>query len=203
MATAGPKPTRPDDDTLRLAKRLADELFSSPALAGGQALRVEIKLTPGSGSVSFTEPERRDLRDLLGLIRKFDMPTHDARMCRLYEIVERVGVKPEWREGLDHAKAAYEARDEIRELRVQDPDGPPTTNPTFIRPRAAFALWAYGEVIHDDYAKQVRWEKLDPMGRGLVRQMAHDYLMGLLEQAAFIRRVITHGLVKQVVDPAS
>jgi hypothetical protein len=26
-----------------------------------------------------------------------------------------------------------------------------------------------GEVIHDDYAKEVRWKKLGPPGQGLVR----------------------------------
>ena len=183
-----------------MAKQLADEVYSSPALADGQRFQIEIQMTPGEESVRFAEPERRDLRDLLGQIRKFDMPTHDVRMRRLYEIIERVGVKPEWREGLEHAKAAYEARDELREFHVQDPDEPATEDPTWIRPREAFELWAYGEVIHDDYAKQVRWEKLGPPAQGLVRQMAHDYMEGLLEQAAFIRRVITHGLERPVLD---
>jgi hypothetical protein len=201
MSSASPKLTRPDDDTLRLAKELADELFSSPALADGQLFRIEIAMTPGDQSVRFAEPERRDLRDLLGLVRKFDMPTHDVRMRRLYEIVERVGMKPDWREGLEHAKAAYEARNEPREFKVQDPDEPPSDEPTWIRPREAFELWVYGEVIHDDYAKRMRWEKLPPPAQGLVRQMAHDYMEGLLEQAAFIRRLITHGLERPVLDP--
>ena len=203
VTSSAPKPMRPDDDTLRLAKRRADELFDSPALADGQALRVEIKLTPGNEEVGFTEPEPRNLRDLLGQVRKFDMPTHDLRMRRLFEIVERVGVKPDWREGLENAKATYEARDEILEVRVQDPDEPPTPNPTWICPREAFELWTYGEVIHDDYAKQVRWEKLGPVRQGLVRQMAYDYLFALLDQVAFIHRIITHGLERQVLDPSS
>jgi len=85
-------------------------------------------------------------------------------------------------------------------FQVQDPDEPPSETPTWVRPREAFELWVYGEIIHDDYAKQQRWEKLDPPGKGLVRQMAHDYMEGLLEQAAFIRRVITHGLERPVLD---
>jgi hypothetical protein len=194
MSHVSPKPERPDDDTLRLAVQLADEVFSSPALADGQRFQIHIHLTPGEHSVSFTEPERRELRDLLGLIRKFDMPTHDVRMRRLYEIVERVGVKPDWREGLEQAQAAYEARNELTGIQVQVPDEPSAESPTWIRPREAFELWACGEVIHDDYPKVLRWQKLGPPGQGLVRQMAYDYLAILLEQAAFIRRVITHGL---------
>lgn len=194
---------RPDDDTLRLAVQVAEELFASPALADGQRFQIKIEMTPGEHSVRFTEPERRDLRDLLGLVRKFDMPRHDVRMRRLYEIVERVGVKPDWRAGLEQAKAGYDARNELREFHVQDPDEPPRDDPTWIRPREAFELWAYGEVIHDDYAKEVRWKKLGPPGQGLVRQMAYDYMTTLLDQAAFIRRVITHGLVTPVLpaDP--
>jgi hypothetical protein len=201
--TSTPKPVRPDDDTLRLAKRLADEVFESPALADGERFQIHIQLTPGEHSVAFTEPERRAVRDLLSGLRKFDMPTHDVRMSRLYEIVERVGVKPDWQEGLDTAKAAYATRNDLYGIQIQDPEEPPTDNPTWITPREAFELWAYGEVVHDDYAKELKWSKLGPPGQGLVRQMAYDYMALLLEQAAFMRRLITHGLERNVLDSST
>jgi hypothetical protein len=203
MTQAPRNPQRPDDETLRLAKRLADEVFSSRALAEGQRFQIQIEITPDEHSVSFAEPDRRDLRELLVLVRKFDMPSHDVRMRRLYQVVERVGVKSEWKEGLEQAKAAYEARDELREFHVQDPDEPPREQPTWIRPRQAFELWVYADVIHDDYSKEVRWRKLGPPAQGLVRQMAHDYLAALLEQVAFMRRLITYGLESTVLEEPS
>lgn len=198
--TNAPKPTRPDDATLRLANRLADEAFESPALADGGRFQIHIHLTPGEQSVAVTEPERHDVRDLLSGLRKFDMPTHDVRMSRLYEIVERIGVKPEWQEGLDAAKAAYATRNNLYGIQIQDPDEPSTDDPTWIQPREAFELWAYGEVVHDDYAKELKWSKLGAPGQGLVRQMAYDYMALLLEQAAFMRRLISHGLVRNVLE---
>lgn len=93
--TNAPKPVRPDDDTLRRTLRSADEVFESPALADGEPFQIHIHTTPGEHSVAFIETERRDVRDLLGGLRKFDMPTLDVKMTRLYEIVDRVGVKPD------------------------------------------------------------------------------------------------------------
>jgi hypothetical protein len=194
---------RPDDETLRLALKIVEEVGGSPALAAGQGFGIEVRTTAETQSVTFTEPERRDLRDLLGLIRRFDTPSHDVRIDRLHEIVERVGVKPDWRDGLDAAKVAHAARNELTQIYVQDPDEAPNPSPTWIRPREGFELWLYGEVIHDDYAKQLRWDKLGALRQGLTRQMAHDYLNDLLRQAAFIRRLIAHGLLAPLIDDAA
>ena len=64
-------------------------------------------------------------------------------------------------------------------------------------------VWAYGEVVHDDYAKELKWSMLGPPGQGLVRQMAYDYMALLLEQAAFMRQLITHGLERNVLDSST
>lgn len=73
------------------------------------------------------------------------------------------------------AKQAHADRDQVRDFKIQEPEEPPSDNPTWIRPRDAFELWAYGEVIHNEYTKELRWQSLGPLRQGLVRQMAHDY----------------------------
>jgi len=189
-----PRPVRPDDDTLRLASEIIGDVFESPALGPGSALKIKIDLTPGSAAVTISEPERRAIRDLVGLVRKFDMPSDDVRLDRLLEIIDRRGVEPDWTDGFEAAKKAHVTRNDVREIKVQEPDEPPSDDPTWIRPREAFDLWAYGELVHNDYTKELRWQGLGPLRQGLVRQMAHDYLMLLLAQAEFMGRLIAHGL---------
>ncbi len=123
------------------------------------------------------------------------------RMPRLFEIIERVGLKPEWRPALELVRKTYEARDDPSWIQLQDPEAPTSDVPTWLRPRKAFDLWAYGELIHHDYDKQLRWESLGPFAQGFARQMAYEYMELLLTLVALMRRVITWGLEKHLVDP--
>jgi hypothetical protein len=193
-----PRPTRSDADRLRLFVALADDALSAPGLAGPFGITLNFDGTSLSGAIN--EPGRRALRDLLVVVRKFAMRDHDARLPAVYDAIERIGVLPDWQEGFAGAKAAYEEAQQVDNIRVQDPDEPPTDNPTFVRPREAWDLWVYGEVIHDDLAKQRRWERFVGPSQVLVREMAHDYLDMLLREAAFLRNLIHHGLVRSVDD---
>ena len=112
---------------------------------------------------------------------------------------ERIGVKPEWRERLDRAKAAWEQRDEEPDIKIPDPSHPDPT-PHFFTPHDSFELSIYGQVIHDDYDKELRWRRLDPFSQAFVRQMGYAYMMLLVELVAEMRRLITHGLEKDLVD---
>lgn len=93
----------------------------------------------------------------------------------------------------------FQDAQEVTNIRVQDPDEPPTDAPTWIRPREAFGLWAYGGVIHPDYAKEQRWKRLGPLAQGPVRDMAHAYTMMLIDQAEFMACLLRHGLAS---DPS-
>jgi hypothetical protein len=201
VTTQPTKPSRPDEETLILAKDLADDVLSSPIITAGERFQMHIHLSPGEPGATFDEPDRRLVRDLLGVLRNFDMRDSDVRMPRLFEIIERVGLKPEWRPALEHVRKTYEARDEPSWIQLQDPEAPTSDVPTWLRPRKAFDLWAYGELIHHDYDKQLRWERLGPFAQGFARQMAYEYMELLLTLVALMRRVITWGLEKHLVDP--
>jgi len=179
-------------------------VISSPALAGRDPFSVGIVTGPDRVEVTITEPERRQLRDLLMLLRDLGQPHGGLRLDHVYEVAERVGVRPEWRSGTEAARADFQARDEVTMWRIQDPDEPPVDpalidstgpgSPTWIRPREAFELWAYGEVIHRNYVKQLRWRRFNPHAQGMVRVMAHDYARLLIDQADFVVRLIREGL---------
>jgi hypothetical protein len=85
--------------------------------------------------------------------------------------------------------------------KAPEEEAPTSDAPTWLRPRKAFDLWAYGELIHHDYDKQLRWESLGPFAQGFARQMAYEYMELLLTLVALMRRVITWGLEKHLVDP--
>ena len=174
------KPSRPDLETLRLLRDIVDEIRTNSAIvAGGTTFKLTIESAPVPG---FTVeepalPALPVLRHLLKRLPQLDMPTNDVRLARVVEILDRVGVKPDWQESPGIARAAYVTAQQVNNMKVQDPDEPPVTDPThsptWIRPREAFGLWAYGGVIHNDYAKEQRWEKLGPLAQGPVRDMAH------------------------------
>jgi hypothetical protein len=55
--------------------------------------------------------------------------------------------------------------------------------------REAFELWLYADILHDDFDKEVRWERIGP-ARPIVRSTAHYYMNMLLSVAHFFRSVI-------------
>jgi hypothetical protein len=196
------KPSRPDQETLRLLRDIVDEIGTNSAIAaGGTIFKLTIEIAPVPG-FTVEEPALPVLRHLLDRLRQLDMPTSDVRLERVFEILDRVRVKPDWQESLGVAKAAYVLAQQVSNIKVQDPDEPPVTDParspTWIRPREAFGLWAYGGVIHNDYAKEQQWAKLGPLAQGPVRDMAHAYTMGLIDQAEFMARLLRHGLIAQL-----
>jgi hypothetical protein len=148
---------------------------------------------------SAVEPNRRDLRDLIQLLRHLDMPSSDVRLRRVYPMLA-LAAKPDWQEGIIEAKSAYEAAQLPGDTLIQDPDDPPVRPgeqriPKWIRPREAFDLWAYGKVIHREYRKELRWISLGPGNRqGAVRMMAQLYAYALIEQAGFISGLLRNGL---------
>ena len=55
--------------------------------------------------------------------------------------------------------------------------------------------WVYGEVVHDDYAKELRWARMGGLSQGLVRTMAHDVANLMISQALYLRGLVRQGLV--------
>jgi hypothetical protein len=53
-------------------------------------------------------------------------------------------------------------------------------------------------VIHNDYAKEQRWERLGVLAQGSVRDMAHAYTMELIDQAEFMARLLRRGLLAEL-----
>ena len=194
MATA--KPVRPDIEILRLAAETADDVLASPAARG--RFFVTVTVTVGeTTTATFDEPPKRELRDLLVALRTFDMASSDIRLRHLYEIVERAGVLLDWRPDLEGAKADFE-RHQHPPLVPQVPDfdrAREGEEPPLFTPRAAWELWLDAEVIHRDYRKELRWNRLDPLWQGGVRMLAHDYGSMLLRQAKFMRDLIRSGMV--------
>jgi hypothetical protein len=205
------RPIRPDDETLALAAEVVGDILSSRALIDDDPFSVDIMSRPDAVEVTIHEPDRRQLRDLLMLLRDLDSPTDDVRLDNVYEIAERVGVRPAWRTAVEVARADFDARNDVAMWRIRDPDEPavdPTLidstgpdSPIWIRPREAFELWAYGEVIHRNYAKELRWRRFPPHRRGMARVMAHEYARLLLRQAEFVARLIKDGLER--TDPSA
>ena len=192
MATA--KPVRPDIEILRLAAETADDVLAAPAARG----RFFVTVTVGeTTTATFDEPPKRELRDLLVALRTFDMPSSDIRLRHLYEIVERTGVLLEWRPALDDAKADFDRHQHPLPVpQVPDVDrAREDEEPPLFTPRQAWELWLDAEVIHRDYRKELRWNRLDPLWQGSVRMLAHDYGSMLLRQAKIMREVIRSGLV--------
>lgn len=199
------KHRRPDNESVTNALRVVRDVFTSPAMVNGLDLTVRVHLTPDSGEIQFNNPDPRIVRDLLVAVRKFDMRTDDANLERMHLIAERIGVKPDWLEGLAGAKAHWASRFRSRrEIQVQQPGELTSTDAerTWIGPHEAFELWIYGEVIHDDYEKELKWKSLW-LGQAFVRIMAHDYLNDLLDQANFLGRLLEFGLIGTPDPPAS
>jgi hypothetical protein len=196
-----PRPKRSNDAILRLARTVAEEALSSPAIdtsTGDVRFGVEIAMTPTTTAMGIDEPERRPLRDFLVVLRKFDSPTHDVFLDKVYAILKARAVKPDWSAGLAEARTGWADRNEVREFHIQEIDEPPSDNPTWIRPRKAFELWLDGEVIHDDYSKQELWGRMGPLHQGLVRKMAHGYMFELILQADFMARLLRNGLIESL-----
>lgn len=194
-----PGPTRPDESTLQLAVTIFGDILESPGL---QPLRVDLQITPTGTTSTITEPAHRDRRDLLGVLRKLDLSHHDARLDRVYQVIERRGVQPDWKDGFERARAAWAARNETLTWQIEDPDIPRYREedpPAWISPRDAFGLWVYGEVVHDDYAKELRWQRLDDaLVKPGVRSMAHAFATLMIMQAEYLNRLIRHGLIEPI-----
>jgi hypothetical protein len=195
-----PRPLRSDVGVLRLFVKVAEDALTSPALQTDFTLTM--RFDQQHVETTFDEPALRDKRDLLVVIRKLDQKSHDAYLPKVYEAIDRIGVRDEWRLGLAGAREAYAKGHDVGDIRVQIPGEPPRANPTWMLPRRAWELWLDGEVIHDDFAKQSEWESLGP-AEGPVRQMAYDYLTMLLTQAAFLSRMIRLGLAMAIDLPSS
>lgn len=185
---------RPDAETLLLAVATADDVLASSAAVGDFAVTVRVGETT---TVSIDEPPLRELRDFLVVLRTFDMPTSDIRLVRLYEIVERIGVLPNRQAALVSARAELERfRAPLAVPQVPYLDSGPPGRPTrLLTPREAWSLWLDAEVIHRDYAKELRWKRYPPLFQGSIRMLAHDYGSMLLRQAKFMRDLILTGLV--------
>jgi hypothetical protein len=197
-------PQRPDLSTLRVLRATVEDIGENPAIQPGATLfSVTFKVVP-EVNWQATEPPRRDLRDLLQLLRHLDMPSSDIRVERVVPILERTSV-PEWHPGLHDALAAYREAQEPKDALVQHPDDPPVQegegrSPKWIRPREAWDLWAYGEVLHQEYKKELDWKRMGPHRQPVLRDMAHVYTMMLIDQAEFFTRVIRHGLLEPLDD---
>ena len=185
---------RPDDDTIRLLREVLEEIGTNEAIVPGTTLfQTKVEMAGNVMRTTFGEPPTKVLRHLLDRLRHLDMPTSDVRLDRVFPIVERLPLRDDWRAELETAKAAYRDAQVVTNIRVQQPDegvvDDPETQATWITPREAFGLWAYGGVIHHDYAKEQKWARLG-IGQGSVRQMAHDYAMTLLDEADFLLRLL-------------
>ena len=181
---------RPDDDTIRLLREVLEEIGTNEAIvAGGTVFGITIHYGEGSVETTMNEPPVKVLRHLLDRLRQLDMPSSDVRLDRVFPIIERLPVADDWRTGLEEAKAAYRDAQLVTNIHVQQPGelAPELIDhePTWITPREAFGLWAYGGVIHDEYAKEQKWASLG-IGQAAVRQMGHDYAATLIDEAGFL-----------------
>lgn len=194
---------RPDDDTIRLLREVVEEIGTNEAIkAGGNLFGITIHAEGGALETTINEPPVTVLRHLLDLLRHLDMPTSDVRLDRVFPIVERLPLGDEWRVALEHAKSAYRDAQLVSNIQVQQPDegvvDDPATQATWITPREAFGLWAYGGVIHHDYAKELKWARLG-IAQASVRLMGHTYASMLLDEARFLAQLLRFGLM----DPPS
>ena len=192
MANPG-RTVRPEAETLCLAVETANDVLASAAAVGDFRVTVEVGRTT---SVTIEEPPLRELRDLLVVLRTFDMPTSDIRLARLYEIVDRIGVLPDRQEDLANARAEFgRFQKPLAVPQVPDLDSGPPGSPTrLLTPRQAWSLWLDAEVVHRDYAKELRWKRYPTLFQGSIRMLAHDYGSMLLRQAKSMRDLIMTGL---------
>jgi len=57
----------------------------------------------------------------------------------------------------------------------------------------------YGEVVRDDYAKELRWERLDDaLAKPGVRSMVHAFATLMIIQAEYLNRRIRHGRIEPI-----
>ena len=184
---------RPDDDTLRLLREVLEEIATNDAVSVEPLFRTTITFERDGVQSSYVEPPIRTLRHLLDLLRHLDMPTSDVRLDRVFPIIDRRPLSDEWRAALESAKQEYRTAQDVGAIRVQQPDEghvvDPDTQATWIKPREAFGLWAYGGIIHHDYAKEQTWTRLG-IAQGPVRLMAQTYATMLLNEAAFLLHLL-------------
>jgi len=174
------------------SRRLKDVLASAAAV-GDFTVTVDVGRTT---SVSIEEAPLRERRDFLVVLRTFEMPSSDIRLVRLYEIIERAGVLPDRQAKLANARAEFNRfQTPLTVPQVPDLDGGPSgTSTRLLTPRQAWELWLDAEVIHRDYAKELRWRRRPPLFQASIRMLAHDYGSMLLRQAKFMRDLIMTGL---------
>jgi hypothetical protein len=90
---------------------------------------------PGDPTVRFTEPDPHAVKEMLLTLRQFDAPKDDIRLKRLFEVVERVGVRPAWRGRFDALKRAHAVRDDPPEVEIARPRNS-ATSPVIIGRRS-------------------------------------------------------------------
>jgi len=187
-------PRRPDEERLELALRLADSIVSS----GVVGIQSTVAIHGGGGpiGVRITEPPRAQVRDALVDLRKFDSRGDDVYIPSLHALLLKRARKPGWDAGFREARKAYAEAQKAHDIRVVHPDEPvlPDGGENWITPPDAWRLWVYVEHLHNDYDRELRYKRFDPLTRGVVQAMARDYNAVMVEQVAFIRKLIRHGL---------
>ncbi|MBA3687601.1 MAG: hypothetical protein H0W81_02005 [Chloroflexi bacterium] len=187
-------PRRTDDESLELALRLADSIAASGVLG----IKSTVAIHGGGGpiGVRITEPPRAQVRDALVDLRKFDSRGEDVYIPSLHALLLKRARKPGWDAGFREARKAYAAAQEPRDIKVVDPDEPvlPDGGENWIKPPEAWRLWVYVEHLHNDYDRELRYKRFDPLTRGVIQAMARDYNAVLVEQVAYIGKLIRHGL---------
>jgi hypothetical protein len=189
---------RPDDDTIRLLRETLEEIATNEAVqSSGPIFRIKIRAAGGVMETTLTEPPIKLLRPLLDRLRHLDMRSSDIRLDRVFPILERMPLKEDWRGELGRKKAAYRHAQLVSDNHVQEPGEPPAElldhEPTWIKPREAFRLWAYGGVVHSEYAKEQKWARLG-IAQGMVRLMGHQYAVMLLDEADFLLGLLRFGI---------
>lgn len=177
MTSRVPAKRRSEDERLRLFRRVAETMLAEPGRTG--PCGAEIELDQGTVvKVTETQPKREDLRSFLMEIRKLDQPGDDAYLPEVLEILAARATDPEWRSGLLSARRHYDAAQGPGPVRIEDAEG-------LISPRQAFELWAYGEHLHNDYAKELRLAAMSPAAQAMVKYVAVGYMDDLSRMTAY------------------
>jgi hypothetical protein len=98
-------PERPERDTVRLLHEMIGDIRTNPAVESGGpifGIRMQLLLDQAWSAV---DPGRRDLRDLIQLLRHLDMPSSDIRLRRVCPMLARVA-KPAWQQAIADARSA-------------------------------------------------------------------------------------------------
>jgi hypothetical protein len=176
---------RSDDDRLRYFDALVADILAEPAMAGPWAGHIEFN--PGSSATAtIEEPRRQDLRSLLMDVRKMDAPSEDAYLPDVLALIRGRATDPEWRDGLDAAARELDAAAGVGSVHFEDP-----TTHSMLSGRDAFRVWIYGEHLHNDVAKQARWDAYR-WAHPIARQIAVEYMQTMLTVAAYCRAAIAN-----------